>query len=54
MDGTKPVDWKYMIDQQTQYWSADRNQFKEGLKNNNLKEGTNFWYQLGTGIKAIP
>jgi hypothetical protein len=51
MDGNKAVERQYKVETGTQYWGADRKPFFDGLTNKNFKQGTDVWYQLGTGDK---
>jgi hypothetical protein len=50
-EGNKKVDLQFKVETATQYWGADRKPFFDGLTNKGFKQGTDVWYQLGTGNK---
>jgi hypothetical protein len=50
-NGDKSVDREFKVETGTQYFGADRKPFFDGLTNKGWKQGSDVWYQLGTGNK---
>jgi hypothetical protein len=48
-NGKEKVERAYKVNNDTKYWGSDRKPFFDGLSNKGWKQGTDFWYQLGTG-----
>jgi hypothetical protein len=50
-NGDKSVDREFKVETGTQYFGADHKPFFDGLTNKGWKQGSDVWYQLGTGNK---
>jgi hypothetical protein len=48
-NGKETVDRQYKIETGTQFYGSNRKPFFDGLSNKGWKQGTDFWYQLGSG-----
>src|SRR5262249_28935723 len=52
-EGKNVKETEYKVGATTKVWGADKQQLNDGLKNKNLKEGTEVWFRHGTGADAM-
>jgi hypothetical protein len=52
LDGDKEVQREYMVNKTTKFWGPGQKTIEDGLGYKGFKEGTNVWYQMGTGNQA--